>query len=97
MKVIIKSEGIRGLDEKVQTEVEKNMEIGSGIRFLLHNTRYSITGEVVQIDSEKSLVLVKSPQFNDWIGFEAIRDIIDRDDLTNNRLQAQIDHGITED
>lgn len=97
MKVIIKSEGIRGVDEKVQTEVEKDMEVGSGIRFLLHNTRYSITGEVVEIEAETRRVRVKSPQFNDWIGFDAIRDIISRDDLTNNRLQAQIDHGITED
>lgn len=96
MKVQLKIEGTRGF-ETVSDVVEKDMEVGSGIRFLLHNTRYSINGEVMEINAEERLVRVKSPQFHDWIGFDAIRDIVSRDTISNDSLQAQIDHGITED
>lgn len=95
MKVQFVINGYKGL-EKIETIVEKDLYVGCGVKFLLHNTLFSVTGKVVEIDPVDRRLRVQSPQFSDWIGFDAIRDIIDKDTLYNDRLQAQIDHGIVE-
>jgi hypothetical protein len=96
MKMKLSVTGSRGLDTNVTLEKEVDVVVGCGVRFLLHNTRYSVLGEIKEIDEAGQRLFVESPQYKDWVGFDGVRDIISRDELYNSRLQNQIDHGILE-
>ncbi len=95
MKFLLTIKGKRLFAEVEETK-EVDVEVGCGVRFMFHNTKYSGLGEIVEIDEPGRRIRILAPGLNTWIELEAIRDVITGDDLKNARLQNLIDHGMTE-